>query len=162
MTSWWGDIEFSTLGSETDRELVLHHEQVHQLLVPKLYFLRNIRVEMRVGSYAGSSLFRYLEETLAETVAQVRVNGWRELFSSVRFPTKYGYVYWRRAGSDPALAVWGGRGVVPEGAGLLATGSMLSLAMELWYKAGATPPQPTPGKSAPPSMAHPQPVGAVR
>ena len=105
VTSWWGDIEFSTLGSETDRALVLYHEQVHQFLVPKLYFLRNFRVEMRAGSYAGSSLFRYLEETLAETVARVRVNGWRKLFSSVRFPTKYGYVYWRRAGSDPALAV---------------------------------------------------------
>ncbi|WP_174300153.1 hypothetical protein [Caulobacter sp. S45] len=162
VTSWWGDIEVSTLGSATDRALVLYHEQVHQFLVPKLYVLRNFRVEMRTGSYAGSSLFRYLEETLAETVAQVRVNGWQKLFSSVRFPTRNGYVYWRRAGSDPNLASWGGRGVLPEGAGLIATGFMLGVAMELWYKAGAVPPQPAPGKSEPPPAASPMPAGAGR
>ena len=142
VTSWWGDIEFSTLGSATDRALVQYHEQVHQFLVPKLYFLRNFRVAMRTGSYSGSSLFRYLEETLAETVAQVRVNGWEKLFSSLRFPVKNGYVFWRKAGSDPALAAWGGKGVIPEGAGLIASGFMLGIAMELYYKAGAMSAQP--------------------
>ena len=162
VTSWWGDIEFSTLGSATDRALVLYHEQVHQLLVPKLYFLRNVRVEMRTGSYAGSSLFRYLEETLAETVAQVRVNGWQKLFSSLRFPTRNGYVYWRRAGSDPALATWGGRGAVPEGAGLIATGFMLGVAMEIWYKPGTVPAQPDQGRSSLPPITAPSNAGGAR
>lgn len=139
VTSWWGDIEFSTLGTATDRALALYHEQVHQFLVPKLYFLRNYRVQSRTGSYAGSSLFRYLEEVLAETRAQVKVKGWGRLFSSVRFPLRGGYVYWVKAGSDPALAVWGGRGVIPEGAGLIASGFMAGVQMQLWYKAGAMP-----------------------
>lgn len=142
VTSWWGDIEFSTLGSSTDQALVLFHEQVHQFLTPKLYFLRSIRVGMRTGSYVYSSLFRYLEEALAETVAQVRVNGWQKLFSSVRFPTDNGYVYWLKAGSHPALAVWGGGGVVPEGAGLIASGFMMGLSMHVWFKSGVVRSQP--------------------
>jgi hypothetical protein len=141
VTSWWGDIKISALGSATDKSLALYHEQVHQFLVPKLYFLRNIRVEMRTGSYSGSSLYRYLEETLAETVAQVRAKGWQKLFSSVTFPTKYGYVYWERAGSNPVLADWGGSGVVPEGAGLIATGFMLGISMNLFFKSAIIPPQ---------------------
>jgi len=148
-TTWWGDIEFSTLGSATDRSLVLYHEKVHQFLVPKLYVFRTVRVEMRTGSYANSSLFRYLEETLAETVAQVRVNGWQKLFSSVKFPTNNGYVYWLKAGSDPNLAVWGGRGVVPEGAGLLATGFMLGVSMRLFFKSAIVPSRPAASSAAP-------------
>ncbi len=162
VTSWWGDIEFSTLGSATDRALVFYHEQVHQFLVPKLYFLRNFRVEMRTGSYSGSSLFRYLEETLAETVAQVRVNGWKKLFSSLRFPVKNGYVFWRRTGSDPALAAWGGKGVIPEGAELIASGFMLGIAMELYYKAGAMPAQSDQSVSPTPQAPIPAQAGGGR
>lgn len=139
VTSWWGDIEFSTLGTATDRALVLYHERVHQFLVPKLYLLRNYRVQSRTGSYSGSSLFRYLEETLAETVGQVRVNGWQRLFGHLRFPVQGGYVFWTKAGSNPALATWGGRGIVPEGAGLIASGIMAGIPMQLWYRSGAIP-----------------------
>ncbi len=149
VTSWWGDIEISTAGSDTDRALALYHEQVHQFLTPKLYFLQNFRVEMRVGSYTNSSLWRYIEEVLAETRAQVKVNGKLELFSSFRFPVRNGYVYWRRAGSDPRVADWGGKGVLPEGAGLIASGTMFGSAVQLWFKAGAPPPQPSLGKSLP-------------
>jgi hypothetical protein len=141
-TDWWGDIQVSTHGSATDKALALYHEQVHQFLVPKLYFLRNVRVEMRTGSYADSSLYRYLEETLAETVAQVRAKGWQKLFSSVTFPTKNGYIYWVKPGSNPALAKWGGGGVVPEGAGLLASGFMLGILMNLFFKGAIIPPRP--------------------
>jgi hypothetical protein len=103
---------------------------------------------MRTGSYAGSSLFRYLEEALAETFAQVRVNGWQKLFSSIEFPTKNGYVYWVKAGSDPNLAVWGGRGVLPEGAGLIASGFMLGVSMRLFFKSAVVPAQPAAGSAA--------------
>ena len=161
VTSWWGDIEFSTLGDATDRMLALYHEQVHQFLTPKLYFLRQFRVEMRVGSYAGSSLFRYLEEVLAETVAQVRVNGWSKSFSSVKFPVREGYVFWRRAGSDPGLANWSGKGVVPEGAGLIASGFMLGMAMEVFFKPGTMPRHPDPGKPLPPPQVPPPPAWSV-
>jgi hypothetical protein len=40
-----GRYQISALGSATDKSLALYHGQVHQFLVPKLYFLRNIRVK---------------------------------------------------------------------------------------------------------------------
>lgn len=149
VTSWWGDVEFSTVGTATDRALVLLHERVHQALTPKLYLLRNYRIRSRVGSYSGSSLFRYLEETAAETIAQTGVNGWRQLFRHVRFPVRERYVYWTRAGSDPALANWGGRGVIPEAAGLIATGTMLGVAVEIWFKPGPAPALPADAQRLP-------------
>ena len=143
-TSWWGDIEFSTQGPASEQALVLFHERVHQILTPKLYPLRNYRVGSRVGSYTGSSLFRYLEEMLAETIAQTRVNGAGQLFLNLKFPVKYGYVYWLRAGADAGYIGWTGRGIIPEGAGLIASGLMAGIQMQLWYKAGdtASPPRP--------------------
>ena len=102
---------------------------------------------MRVGSYTNSPPWHCVEEVLAETRAQV--NGKTELFSSLRFPTRNGYVYRRRAGSDPSLADWGGKGVLPEGAGLIASGAMFNTAVQLWFKAGAPPPQPSSGKALP-------------
>lgn len=135
-TSWYGDIVVSTQSSGDTLAMFMFHERVHQFLTPKLYFLRDIRVEMRVGSYTGSSLWRWLEEMLAYTVGYGRVRNWSTMFKSVSFPTRYGYVYWIRRGSDPNMAVWEGRGIVPEGAGLIATGLMIGVQMELWFKPG--------------------------
>lgn len=42
----------------------------------------------RYNSYIKSSIFRYLEEALAETVAQVSVNGLREVMAGITFPVK--------------------------------------------------------------------------
>lgn len=129
-TSFWGEITVSTRGSATDQKIVLLHELVHQFLAPKLYLLRNFRVENRAGSYFRSSLWRYIEEAMAETVGQVGVNGIRSFFVGIRFPVRNGYVYLTRGGGfDVVMA---GGGIVPEGAALIASGTLAGMAMNLW------------------------------
>jgi hypothetical protein len=122
----------STAGSANDRAVVLLHEQVHQFLSPKLYILRRFRVENRVGSYFKSSLYRYVEEALAETIAQVGINGFSNLFVGLRFPVQEGYVYLLRGGGYSAAM--GGSGLVPEGAALIASGATGGFAFDLWFK----------------------------
>ena len=124
-TSAYGDIVYSSLGSARDRALVLAHEQVHQWLSPKLYFLRNFEVAQRDASYFRSSFSRYLEEAVAETRAMVKVVGIREALVGVRFPVRSGYVYLIHRGADPLYfnsAIYGGSGVLPEAAGVLSVG----------------------------------------
>jgi len=133
-TTFWGDVEISSAGSAADRELVRLHERVHQILAPKLYPLRRIRVENRIGSYFKSSLYRYIEEMLAETVAQVGVNGVSKIVVGLKFPVANGYVYLTRAGGYGAAM--GGSGLVPEGAALLGTGGILGFTYRLWFKQG--------------------------
>ena len=88
-----------------------------------------------------STLWRWLEEILAYTVGYGRVREWSTIFKSVSFPTRYGYVYWIMAGSDLDFAVRQGRGIVPEGAGLLASGLMIGVQMQLWFKPRARAPR---------------------
>ena len=91
-TSWWGDMVYSTRGSAKTQALVRLHERIHQILTPKLNLLRNIRVQSRANSYVKSSLSMYLEEALAETIAQIGINGFRSAFKGVTFPVQNGYV----------------------------------------------------------------------
>jgi hypothetical protein len=136
-TSFWGNIKVSTRGSANDRALVLVHEKVHQFLAPKLYILREYRANTRATSYVRSSLWRYIEEALAETVAQVGVNGFRQFFRGIRFPVGNGYMYLTRPGGyDAGL---GGAGLVPEAAALIYNGMVAGIAMELRFL-----PQPPP------------------
>jgi len=79
-------------GHRVERRLTAYHEAVHRALTPKLNVLYRFRVERKRMSYNNSSFYRYLEETLAETIAQVRINGFRDVFSGVSFPVKNGYV----------------------------------------------------------------------
>jgi hypothetical protein len=130
-TSFWGNIKFSTRGSATDQALVLVHEKVHQFLAPKLYVLRNYRVQSRGNSYVRSSLYRYIEEALAETVAQVGVNSFRQFFVGARFPVENGYVYLVRAGGRNPL--YEGMGVVPEAAAIIYTAVVSGIAIELRF-----------------------------
>lgn len=88
----------SSQGSATQRAVALLHEKVHQFLVPKVYILQHYRVGNRAGSYVRSSLWRYIEEALAETIAQVTVEGFRNAFSGLRFPIRNGYLYLTRTG----------------------------------------------------------------
>jgi hypothetical protein len=108
-TTSWGEIFISRFGSATDRRLVALHEAVHRALTPKLAILRRFRVQNRDASYSKSSLSRYLEEALAETYAQLSVNGLRGLWSGIGFPVHNGYV-----------TLVGVGGVLPEFVGLLA------------------------------------------
>lgn len=91
-TTEFGDIFYSSRGSAQTQRLVRVHERVHSFLTPKLQVMREVRVVLSSNGYVKSHLLRYLEEALAETVAQVTVNGWREAIAGVTFPVKNGYV----------------------------------------------------------------------
>jgi hypothetical protein len=109
---------------------VLLHEKVHQFLAPKLYLLREFRMGGRWDSYTRSSLYRFVEEALAETIAQVGVTGMRNFFLGIRFPVGARYVYLTRGGGfDPRFL---GKGVLPEGAALLTHGVVSGFSYALW------------------------------
>jgi hypothetical protein len=111
--------------------------KVHQFLTPKLYIFRAYRVSNRASSYLRSSLWRYLEEALAETVAQVGVNGFRQLVAGIRFPVQNGYIFLRQGGGHNAA--FGGSGILPEAAALIRTGMESGIAYELWFVASGMP-----------------------
>jgi len=102
VTSEWGDVWISSEGTEADVELARLHERMHQILTPKFYLLRDVRVTWKLGAYIGSSLLRYLEETLAETRAQIKHYGWswENAWTGIKFPVVEGYCYLFRAGSE--------------------------------------------------------------
>lgn len=129
-TSFYGDIVVSSRGSVTDRAVVLLHEKVHQFLMPKLYILREYRVSNRASSYMRSSLWRYIEEALAETIAQVGVNGFKELFVGLRFPVLQEYMYLTRGGGYSRH--FQGSGAIPEVAALVYNGMVSGIAFEIW------------------------------
>jgi hypothetical protein len=132
-TTTAGDIVVSSRGSAKTRQLVLFHEKIHQLLTPKLYPLRNFRIRNRTKSYTQSSLSRYMEEALAEVVAQLRVKGVREFLTGIRFPVHRGYVFLLRRGDSEGL--YGGAGVVTEIAGLLVGGlEIAGLRFDIYLK----------------------------
>jgi len=150
-TSVWGDIYLSSarrnaagtaarVAEDVANELARFHESVHQLLTPKFYFLRNFRVRARYNGYNKSSLWRYIEEAFAQSYAVVRSKGFTHLFEGIRFPVKEGYVYLVRA-RDAGLQ-WGGQGLITEGLGLLATGTIAEMALQLWYDPLQSEPEP--------------------
>ncbi len=133
-TSAWGDVVYSLKGTENDRALVQMHERIHQILTPKLYLLRNFRVQSRTNSYFRSSLSRYLEEALAETVAQIGVSGLSNALEGVRFPVFEGYVSLTRGGGFSS--VMSGSGVVREGGALISIASAAGMTFRIWFQAG--------------------------
>jgi hypothetical protein len=132
-TDWWGNFKASTRGSVTDRRLAELHEKVHQFLAPKFYFLREYRASNRAMSYVRSSLYRYIEEAIAETVARVGVEGFRKFFVGVRFPVREGYVYFLRGGGFHAD--YRGAGILREGGALLYTGIVSGVQVEVRFRA---------------------------
>lgn len=131
-TSFWGNITVSTKGSANDQAVVLLHERVHQLLAPKIYVLRQYRASNRASSYMRSSLWRYIEEALAETVAQVGVHGVRHFFTGIRFPIQNGYMFLTKGGGYSPLFT--GSGAIPEAASLLYNGTVSGIAFELRFQ----------------------------
>jgi hypothetical protein len=45
-----------------------------------------------MAGYLRSTFLQYLEEALAETIAQLRVNGFTGLIQGIKFPVANGYV----------------------------------------------------------------------
>ena len=102
-TDRFGNMAISSAGSATDQALVRYHEQVHSFLSPRLNFLRNFRANLRISAYQRSAFLQYLEEALAETYAQLRVHGIRNLPNGIRFPIREGYVTLRAVVTEAAI-----------------------------------------------------------
>lgn len=97
-TNKWGDINIfrGKKSLPKDVEIAKFHEKFHSLLAPKLQafpWLRQARTVLKTNSYLKSYLLRYLEEAMAETIAQVRGSGWQFFFEGIKFPIgNEGYV----------------------------------------------------------------------
>jgi hypothetical protein len=110
-TDKYGNIGVSPHGTAKDVALAVAHESVHSFLSPKaLNGLRDIRADVGMSAYAKSGLCRYLEEALAESYAQVKVNGLRGLPEGLAFPIRNGYVSLGRVATEGAIGtvIYGG------------------------------------------------------
>jgi hypothetical protein len=104
MTDKYGNVRYSTKGTPQDVALVKAHESVHSFLSPKaLNGLRAFRADARMAAYDKSALCKYLEEALAETYAQVKVNGVTAIPEGLRFPIDKGYVTFGRVATEAAV-----------------------------------------------------------
>lgn len=91
-TNAFGDVRFSTQGSAAEQQLTRLHELVHSFFSPRLRPFRTFRARLAMSGYSRSAILRYLEEALAESFAQVRVNGLGGLLTGIRFPVANGYM----------------------------------------------------------------------
>jgi hypothetical protein len=91
-TSAFGEVRLSPKGTATEQALVRAHEMVHRFLAPRLGILRTFRAQVGMSGYVRSAFLQYLEEAIAETVAQLRVNGLSGALEGVKFPVSNGYV----------------------------------------------------------------------
>lgn len=110
-TDKYGNITISPHGTPKDAALAHAHESVHSFLSPKaMNGLREIRADVGMAAYQRSALCKYLEEALAESYAQVKVNGIRALPDGITFPIRNGYVTLGRVVKEAAIGtiVYGG------------------------------------------------------
>ena len=110
-TDSYGNVGVSTQGSAKDIALAQAHESVHSFLSPKaLNGLRDLRANVGMTAYDKSALCQYIEEALAETYAQVKVNGVRALPEGLTFPIRNGYVSLKAVAKEAAIGtiVYGG------------------------------------------------------
>ena len=110
-TDKYGNVTFSPHGSAKDVALAQAHEAVHSFLSPKaINGLRELRADLGMTAYQKSALCQFLEEALAESYAQVKVNGITALPHGLRFPIREGYVTLGRVGGEAAIGtiVYGG------------------------------------------------------
>jgi hypothetical protein len=104
-TNKYGDVRYSAAGSAQEQALVRYHEQVHSFFSPKLMKFREQRANMGMAAYEKSAFLRYLEEALAESYAQLRVNGIKGLPAGIRFPIANGYVTLRAVATEAAVGL---------------------------------------------------------
>jgi len=91
-TSPFGEVRLSPYGTPNEQALARAHEMVHRFLTPRFGVLRTFRVRLSMSGYMRSALLQYLEEAMAETYAQLTVNGFKGFLTGVRFPVANGYV----------------------------------------------------------------------
>jgi RHS repeat-associated protein len=97
-TDAFGNMTLSSLGSDLDQAQVELHEDIHSLLSPpEGGIINTFRADTRMWLYQNSQFFRYTEEALAETTAQL---GTRDasglsfgdaLMNGLRFPLDNAY-----------------------------------------------------------------------
>lgn len=92
VTTAFGDVTYSTAGSATAQQLVRVHELVHSFLSPRLGIFRTFRARLAMSAYSRSVILTYLEEALAESIAQTSTFGLVGLLRGIRFPIANGYV----------------------------------------------------------------------
>jgi hypothetical protein len=63
---------------------------------------RTFRVRLNMAGYTRSVILKYLEEALAESIAQVRVNGFSALLEGISFPVQNGYMTIGQLGAEGA------------------------------------------------------------
>lgn len=86
-TDSYGNIQYDPRLPPNEVALTIAHESVHSWLSPKaLNRLRDFRARLGFAAYDKIQLCRYLEEALAETYAQVKVNGLRAIPEGLSFP----------------------------------------------------------------------------
>jgi hypothetical protein len=72
----FGNVRLSSLGTNIDRAQVSLHVGVHSFLSPPAGgFGANFRANLRMSGYQNSTLLSFTEETIAESIAQVRTRG---------------------------------------------------------------------------------------
>ncbi len=91
-TDWWGNIAVTRNQAISEQRLTLYHEWVHSVLRPRIGPMRQLRAQLAASSYWRSALLRYVEETMAESWAQLRVRGLQHILVGIRFPIQGGYV----------------------------------------------------------------------
>lgn len=101
-TNAFGDVTYSTAGTATEVQLVRVHELVHSFLSPRLGILRTFRARLAMSAYMRSAILRYLEEALAESVAQLAAYGVVGLIRGIRFPIANGYITLQQLVSEGA------------------------------------------------------------
>ena len=99
-TDWFGNIAVTRNQTFTEQRLTLYHEWIHSVLSPKTGPLLRLRAQLRASAYWRSSLLRYLEEAMAESYAQLKVQGVREALLAFRFPIRGGYVTVSQLGAE--------------------------------------------------------------
>lgn len=91
-TTMFGEIVYSVQGSITEQQLVLLHERLHAALTPKFVLFRQLRAQLKWAGYSKSVFLQAIEESLAETYAQLRVNGFKGILRGIWFPIGNKYV----------------------------------------------------------------------
>lgn len=91
-TDYYGNIQVIRNQSFTGQRLTLYHEWVHSILAPRFGPFRQLRAEVKASAYKNSTLLMYVEEAMAESYAQLKVNGLKNIIVGIRFPIRGGYI----------------------------------------------------------------------
>ncbi len=96
----YGEIILARNQTLSEQRLTLFHELVHRYFSPRVGPFLKLRAEIKMAAYSRSAILRYLEESLAEGYAQLRVHGVASALEAIRFPLRGGYVTISQLGAE--------------------------------------------------------------